>query len=91
MRVCTRVYGKTYIEFTTFTLCSLFVDQKCVIQVGGKLNNVVKMDLAPFGIKLFNYSLVISIVSLIVCFHVFKVKISCLLEYTFVIRVSNKT
>ena len=42
---------------------SIYSDQKCVLKVGGKLCNVVilvtrfwsKMDLAPFGLKLFIY------------------------------------
>ena len=59
--VCTRVYGKLNIEFTISSFWSLYSDQKCVVTVGGMLNNVVilitrfwsKMDLAPFGIKLF--------------------------------------
>ena len=62
MRVCTRVYmGKLNIEFTISSFCSLYSDQQCVLELGGKLNNVgifvtrfwSKMDLAPFGIKLF--------------------------------------
>ena len=61
--VCTRGYGKLNIEFTISSFCSLYSDQKYVLKVRGKLNNVVilvtwfwsKMDLAPFGIKLLIY------------------------------------
>ena len=63
VRICTRVCGKPNIECTISSFCSLYSDQKCVLKVGGKLNNVVilvtlfwsKTDLAPFGIKLFIY------------------------------------
>ena len=45
MRVCTRVYRKLKIEFTSsFFFCSLCYDQKCVPKVGGKLNDVVTID-----------------------------------------------
>ena len=55
VRVCTRVHGKLHIEFTISSFCSFHSDQKCVLKVGGKLNNVVilvtrfssKLDLAP--------------------------------------------
>ena len=58
-----KIPKKNNIEFTVSSICSLFSDQKYVLKVGGKLNNVVilvtrfwsKMDLAPFGIKLFKY------------------------------------
>ena len=60
LQVCT-LHGKLNIEFTLSSFCSLYSDQKCVLNVGGKLNNVVilvtrfrsKIDIAPFGIKLF--------------------------------------
>ena len=35
------LYGKLNIEFTIFSFCSLYSDQKCVLNVVGKLNNVV--------------------------------------------------
>ena len=61
VRVRTRLYGKLNIEFTISSFCSVYSDQKCVLKIGGKLNNAVilvtrfwsKIDLAPFGIKLF--------------------------------------
>ena len=41
VRFCTRVYGKLNIEYTISSFCSLYSDQKCVLKVEGKLNNVV--------------------------------------------------
>ena len=43
VRVCTRVYGKVNIEFTMSSFCSLYSDQKLVLKVGGKLNNIVML------------------------------------------------
>ena len=63
VRVCTHVYEKFNIEFTITSFCSLYSNLKCFLRVGRKLNNVVilvtrfwpKVDLAPFGNKLFIY------------------------------------
>ena len=42
VRVCTRVNEKLNIEFTIISsFCSLYSDQKCVLKVGGQLNNIV--------------------------------------------------
>ena len=41
VRVCSLVFGKLNIEFTIFSFYSLDSDQKCVLKVGGKLNNEV--------------------------------------------------
>ena len=62
----TRLWKTQYLIYNIFVLLANIwnLDQKCVLKVGGKLNNVVisvtrfgsKMDLAPFGIKLFKYT-----------------------------------
>ena len=37
----TCVYGKLNIEFTVSLFCTLYAHLKCILKVGGKLNNVV--------------------------------------------------
>ena len=62
----TRLWKTKNLNVQCLLYCSLYSDQKCVLKVGGKLNNLVilitpfwsKVDLAPFGNKLFIYRIV---------------------------------